>query len=125
MVEPYLGRVLTNQKTIESRFARLRTAPYGCVTTGDTIWLKRSGGPIVASVRAAEVLQFANLTPERVDALLARWAAGLRLENDFAARARDCRYATLIWLTELNVLAVPVPYRRRDRRGWVVLEHDP
>ena len=125
MVEPYLARVLANQKTIEARFARLRAAPYGCVRAGDIIWLKRSGGPIVASVRAAKIRQFADLTPDRVDALLARWDAGLRLENDFATRARDCRYATLIWLTELNLLATPVPYRWRDRRGWVILEQNP
>jgi hypothetical protein len=124
MVEPYLARVLAKQKTIESRFARRRVAPYDCVTAGDIIWLKRSSGPIVASTRAAEVRQFANLTPERVDALLARWHAGLQIENDFAVRARDCRYATLIWLTELNLLAAPVAYPRRDRRGWVVLEQD-
>ena len=121
MVEPYLARVLASEKTIESRFARVRAAPYGRVAPGDMIWLKRSGGPIVASVQVAEVRQFADLTPERVDALLARWGAALQLEDDFRMRVRHCRYATLIWLAKLKVLPAPVPYRRRDRRSWTVL----
>jgi len=120
--EPYLTRVLAGEKTVESRFARVRAAPYGRVAPGDLIWLKRSGGPIVGCTRAAEVRQFANLTPERVDALLDQLAGALRLDCDFAARARGCRYATLIWLAEVRALPTPLPYPRRDRRGWVVLE---
>jgi hypothetical protein len=122
MVEPYLARVLASEKTIEARFARVRAAPFGRVARGDVIWLKRSSGPIVASVRAAQVRQFSGLTPERVDALLARWGGALQLEDDFVAHARHCRYATLIWLARLKVLPAPVPYRRRERRGWVVLD---
>ena len=121
MVEPYLARVLAGEKTIESRFARVRAAPYGCVTPGDTIWLKRSGGPIVGIALAADVRQYSYLTPERVDALLERYGAALRLDGDFATRVRSCRYATLIWLVEVRAFDMPIRYRRRDRRGWVTL----
>src|SRR5690349_4668447 len=68
--EPYLTRVLSGEKTVESRFARVRAAPYGRVAPGDLIWLKRVGGPIAGVARAAEVRLFADLTPQRVDALL-------------------------------------------------------
>jgi hypothetical protein len=120
--EPYLAQVLLGEKTIESRFARVRAAPYGRVALGDLIWLKRAGGPIAGVARAAEVRQFADLTPERVDALLDQFADALRLGEDFAARARRGRYATLIWLDHVRALTPPLPYPRRDRRGWVILE---
>jgi hypothetical protein len=122
MAEPYLARVLAGEKTIESRFARVRAAPYGCVAPGDTIWLKRSGGPIVGLALAAVVRQYDDLTPERVDALVERYGAALRLDADFAARVRSCCYATLIWLVEVRAFDMPIRYRRRDRRGWVTLE---
>jgi hypothetical protein len=124
MVEPYLTRVLSGEKTIESRFARVRAAPYGQIAPGDLIWLKRAGGPIMGSARVAEVHQYAGLTPERVDMLLARWGAALRLEAAFIARIRGCRYATLIWLGDVRALPAPIRYERRDRRGWVVLDTD-
>jgi hypothetical protein len=121
MAEPYLARVLAGEKTIESRFAQVRAAPYGRVAPGDTIWLKRSGGPIVGIALAAEVRQYAELTPERANALLERYGAALRLDADFAARVQSCRYVTLIWLVEVRALDMPIRYSRRDRRGWVTL----
>ncbi|HJZ47077.1 MAG TPA: ASCH domain-containing protein [Roseiflexaceae bacterium] len=119
MVEPYLTRVLAGEKTIESRFSRSRIPPYGCVAAGDLIWLKRAGGPVLASARASEVRQYSGLSGKQVDALLARWGPELNLEADFAARARECRYATLIWLGEIVLLPEPQAYRRRGRQGWV------
>jgi hypothetical protein len=122
--EPYLTQVLSGEKTVEARFAWVRVAPYGRVAPGDLIWLKRAGGPIAGVARAAEVRQFANLTPERVDALLEQLVHVLRLHEDFAERARGRRYATLIWLAKVCTLPTPLPYPRRDRRGWVVLDKE-
>ncbi|MCS6840817.1 MAG: ASCH domain-containing protein [Roseiflexus sp.] len=120
--EPYLSRILAGEKTIESRFLRVRAAPYGCVTAGDTLFLKRASGPIVATARAARVVMFDDLTPARVAALLERYAGGLRLDDDMRARAQSSRYAVLIWLTDVAPISDPPLVSKRDRRAWVVLE---
>lgn len=123
--EPYLWRVLGGEKTIEARFLHVRAAPYGCVAPGDSIGLKRVGGPIIAATRAAEVRHYADLTPARADALIAQFADGLWLEPDFVAQARERRYAVLIWLDAPRRLPAPLRYAKRDRRGWVVLDRAP
>jgi hypothetical protein len=122
MREPYLTRVLAGRKSIEARFLRVRAAPYGRVAPGDRIWLKRSGGPIVATAQASEVHQHADLAPAQIIALIEQFQGGLQLDDDFIARAQGCRYAVLIWLANVQALATPIHYPRRDRRGWVVLE---
>lgn len=122
MREPYLGRVLAGTKTIESRFLRVRAAPYGVVAPGERLLLKRAGGPVVAEATAAAVRQYADLTPDQIDALLKEHASGLRLDDDFAARARGCRYAVLIWLADVRRLAAPLRVEKRDRRAWVRLD---
>jgi ASC-1-like (ASCH) protein len=122
MHEPYLARVLAGEKTIESRFLRVRAAPYDRVAPGDRIWLKRAGGPIVAVARVGAVRQYADLSPGQVVALIDQFRDQLCLDEDFARKARGCRYAVLIWLSDVHVLAAPVPYPRRDRRGWVVVD---
>lgn len=119
--EPYLSRILHGEKTIESRWLRRRAAPYGRVSAGDTIYLKQAGGPVVATARAAEVWQFDDLTPERVDALLAQFGDALRLDADFVTHARGQRYAVLIRLADVHVLPQPLACAHRDRRGWIVL----
>ncbi|GIW02317.1 ASCH domain-containing protein [Roseiflexus sp.] len=120
--EPYLSRILAGVKTIEARFLRVRAAPYGSVTAGDTLFLKRAGGPIVATARAARVATFDHLTPTQITALIERYAAELRLDNDMRSHAQHSRYAVLIWLTDVAPLGDPPTVSKRDRRAWVVLE---
>jgi hypothetical protein len=121
MREPYLTRVLSGEKTVESRFLRVRAAPFDRVAPGDRLLLKRVGGPIVAEATAAAVRQFADLSPERVLALTDAFRDELRLDADFAARAHAARYAVLVWLANVRPLESPRTYAKRDRRGWVVL----
>lgn len=120
--EPYLSRILAGEKTIESRFLRVRAAPYGCVTAGDTLLLKRASGPIIATAQAARVVTFDDLTPVRIEALLERYAAELGLDDDIRARASRSRYAVLIWLADVALISNPPTISKRDRRAWVVLE---
>ena len=98
--EPYLSRILMGVKTIESRFLRMRTAPYGRVAVDDQLILKRSGGPIAATARVAKVACYDNLTPARVAALIDQYAAGLCLDDDVLDRVQHSRYAVLIWLSD-------------------------
>ncbi len=119
--EPYLSRILAGVKTIESRFLQVRAAPYGRVAVGDTLILKRTGGPIVATAQAARVATFDHLTPERVAALIERYAAELCLDDDIRSRARHSRYAVFIWLTDVTPITDPPVLSKRDRRAWVVL----
>ena len=55
LVEPYLGLVLRGEKTVESRFAKVRCAPCGCVSREDLVLLKRSGGPVVGAFLVGSV----------------------------------------------------------------------
>ncbi|MGQ9547746.1 MAG: ASCH domain-containing protein [Roseiflexus sp.] len=120
--EPYLSRILMGVKTIESRFLRVRTAPYGCVAAGDRLLLKRSGGPITATARVTDVAFYDNLTPTRVAALIDQYAGGLCLDDDMLKRAQRSRYAVLIWLGDVAPIEFPPLLNKRDRRAWVVLK---
>ena len=42
--EPYLSFVLDGVKTVESRFSRVRCAPFQQIRSGDIILVKQSGG---------------------------------------------------------------------------------
>src|SRR5215210_2794220 len=54
-VEPFLDYVLDGSKTVESRFSVNRCAPFGKVSPGDMVLLKRAGGPVVGIARVRTV----------------------------------------------------------------------
>jgi hypothetical protein len=120
LVEPFCSWLLDGTKTIESRFSRIRCAPYGTLAEGDVIAVKKSGGPVTGAFQAGTVRSY-QLTPALVADLRHRYAARICASDDqFWADRTGCAYATLadvVHVRPLPALAFP----KKDRRGWVQL----
>jgi hypothetical protein len=124
MTGHYLDRLLDGTKTIESRFTRNRVAPFERVTDGDVIFFKPSPGPITAAGLAG-VVHHLDLGAVPLDQVADRYAAAIAPSDaSFWADRAAARYATLVTMLDV-VKTVPVPVRKRDRRGWVVLGQPP
>ena len=63
-------KILTGEKTAESRWYKTRLAPWGRIEPGETVYFKDSGEPVIIRVRVTRVLQFSNLTPTKTKRIL-------------------------------------------------------
>ncbi len=79
LTEPFCSLLLDGAKTIESRFSRVRCAPYGTLAEGDIVVVKKTGGPVTGAFQAGTVRSY-HLTPARVcPACTGRsWATSVR-----------------------------------------------
>jgi len=120
-VEPYLKFVLDGSKTVESRFSVHRCAPYGRVSRGDVILLKRTGGGVVGLCQASQVWNYA-LQPGALSEIKQLFGPAIcpQGEDFWDVRAR-ASFATLIRVGHARAIE-PLVVPKRDRRGWVVLE---
>ncbi|GIW08833.1 MAG: hypothetical protein KatS3mg060_3638 [Dehalococcoidia bacterium] len=118
-----LAAVLAGQKTIESRFATDRRLPWGRVGPGDRLWLKQSGGRVVAVAEAAWVQFYADLTPAAVAELFRQYPA-IRAGLAYQAAKASARFGSLIGLNNIRRLD-PFALRGRGRSGWRLLEGPP
>jgi hypothetical protein len=109
----YLDGFLDGTKTIESRFTKVRCAPFGKVNRGDIVYLKLASGPVLAKARVKDVLYFAALTPEQVRKLKEKY------QQNYAPL--NSKYATIIFLEDIQRVK-PLRINKRDRAGWVVLD---
>jgi hypothetical protein len=117
--EPFLSLVLDGSKTVESRFSRVRCAPFELVSDGDIILLKRVGGPICGIVLARRAW-FYELDKKALASIRKTYSSTICADDEFWRRRRDACYATLIELAEPT--AIPATAcAKRDRRGWVPL----
>lgn len=95
-------KILSGEKKIESRWYKLRRIPWDTIQAGETVYFKNSGEPISLRTEVESVLQFANLTPEKVKAILYRYGAedGIEKESipDFFERFKHKRYCILVFL---------------------------
>lgn len=123
LVEPYLQFILEGQKTVESRFATRRFAPYNRVNKGDIVLLKRSSGPIVGICQVTYVW-FYELEPESWQMIQEKFAAAICPKDDnFWQERQKASYATLMRIQNVRPIT-PIKFVKRDRRGWVVLREN-
>ncbi|NVM29292.1 MAG: ASCH domain-containing protein [Candidatus Helarchaeota archaeon] len=119
-VEPYLKYILEGKKTVESRFSVNRIAPYKKVHRGDIVLLKRSGGPIVGLCMITDVW-FYRLDPKTWLNIKKEFSQYLCVQDpSFWSARENASYATLMKLGHI-IRIEPTIYKKRDRRGWVVL----
>ena len=110
----YARLVVSGEKTCESRFTKTLREPFGRVAAGETVYIKRRSGPVVASARVEQVLCVSGLSPAAVEDLLERHAAEICAEPSYVDLVRDRRYATLVWLREVRPMDL-----RPDLSAWV------
>jgi ASC-1-like (ASCH) protein len=100
------AKILGGEKTIESRWYMQKTAPWNMIDTGDAIYFKDSGCPVTLKARVECVLQFEDLTPEKVQTIIMQYGRQDGLDvNDFEkwhSLFKDKRYCLLIFLTAVE-----------------------
>lgn len=116
----YLAKILNGSKTAECRLSRTRRAPYKAVDVGDRLWLKVSGGAVVATAVVRAVRFFHPLGPASLTQLRKRYAKCVRADRGFFSRHERARYGTLIHLGHVQAIE-PFTIAKSDRRAWVVL----
>ena len=121
LLEPYLRYILEGTKTVESRFSKNRIAPYRMVRSGDVVLLKSAAKRTIAGICLVNNVWFYQLDPATWEEIRSRFSSALRADDaSFWERREGARYATLMRISETYALP-PVEVRKRDRRGWVIL----
>jgi len=120
---PYLDLLLIAAKTVESRFAADRRAPYKKIDAGDVLLLKQVGGPICGIALAKKVF-FYEITPRRFGAIKTNFGPDLKIDDmDLWARYKKASYATLIRVDQVRKID-PITYIKRDQRAWVTFQSE-
>ncbi len=107
LTKRFMDKILTGEKTIESRWSKDRRSPFERANPGDTVYFKYSCGPIAARAIIRRVEYFERHTSA---ALIAQYvfknygALGLESENaaqQFLEANRHKCYVTFITLKQV------------------------
>lgn len=120
----YLRLVLDGTKTLECRLSRTRRLPFGAVRPGDTLWLKRSAGPIVAKARAESVESIELNGARSLEMIESRYRDELGVAAAFFRERSGVRYVTLIRFDRVRRIPA-LQIDKRDRHAWLILPGPP
>lgn len=115
-------KVLSGQKSVEIRLSQNQIAPYLEVQKKDEILLKISGGKIIGKAIVDNCLYYEILNPTTIDKLRENYQDEAAMDENFWDAHRNARFATVIFLKKPTKFLMPVVFKKRDRRPWVVME---
>lgn len=123
LVQPFLDLILKGEKTIETRFTKVKCPPFQKVKEGDIILLKKSGGLVVGEITAGKVEYFSDLSPEKMEELK-KYSSEICADYDpyFWEKRKDSRYISFIHIARVKKYETPYPFPKNDRRAWLILD---
>lgn len=121
-----IPKILTGEKTIESRWYQTRRAPWGKIKIGDTIFFKNSGEPVTVKAKISKALQFEIKNLATAKNIIKKYGREICLVNKNPKTwNRLPKYCILIWLA--NPQSIKKPFNI-DKRGfgistaWLVVD---
>lgn len=123
-----IDQILTGDKTIESRWLKNRSSPYGRVLAKDTIYFKQSGGLILAKAVVKKVVQYDNLDQITAEKVVNKYG-GLGKINlqqiDNLSWLSGKKYCVLIWLDNPQKV---IPFKINKAgfgigSAWIIVEN--
>lgn len=116
-----LAKILSGEKTIESRWYKTKKPPFNTLKQGDTIYFKESGSKVSARARVREIETYDNLSPNDVQFILSRYSAQLGVNVWKYDLIRDKTLCMLIFLQNPEKIS-PFPIRRCYGTAWISVD---
>ena len=102
----FTEKIATGQKTIESRWYNVRYAPWGRISPGDNIYFKNSGEPVTIQAKISRVINFSDLTPEKVQTILEDYGKEMGIDEPdmpkFIEMFKHKKYCILVYLKDAH-----------------------
>lgn len=120
--------ILSGKKTVETRFSQFKIAPFGQISIGDIVFIKISGGEIVGQFKVKQVHSFEGLEAKDLEKIFQEYGEKISLsgkleDQKYQQTKVSSRYGTLIFITQAErLITSPIKFKKKDLRGWVVLD---
>lgn len=97
-----MPKILSGEKSIESRWYQNKRAPWGKIKAGETVYFKNSGEPVTIKAKVHKVLKFESLTPQKIKVILEKYGRADGIAQDkilfFEDLFANKKYCLLIFL---------------------------
>ncbi len=100
-----LQKIISGEKTIESRWYKFKKTPYQQIKTGDTIYFKDSGEPVNVKAKVSKTFFFDNLDESKIKNIITQYGERIGISISSVDRLVGKNFCTLMFLE--NVEQIP------------------
>ena len=97
-----LAKIISGEKTIESRWYTFKKTPYNNISVNDIIYFKESGESVSIKAEVSKVLFFDKLNPEKIKDILMQYSGQISVSLDYADELNGKNFCTLMFLSNVE-----------------------
>ncbi len=97
-----LAKILSGEKTIESRWYKFKRTPYKTIYVGETVYFKDSGEPVTAKAIVEKALFFEDLDYSKIKNVLENYGKQICIPLSSAEKLVGKNYCTLVFLKDVE-----------------------
>jgi len=117
-----IEKIFSGVKKVEGRFSQVRIPPFGKVSAGDTVLIKKPGEKIVGQFLVDRVVYFDHPTKDEIEQVKKKYGKQMALPKVFWLDKEKINYITLMFIKSVTKFIVEPQIPKKDLRPWVVLE---
>ena len=117
-----IEKIFSGVKKVEGRFSQVRIPPFGKVSAGDTVLIKKPGEKIVGQFLVDRIVYFDHPTKDEIEQVKKKYGPLMALPKVFWLDKEKINYITLMFIKSVTKFIVPPQIPKKDLRPWVVLE---
>lgn len=121
-----IPKILSGEKTIESRWYQSRISPWNNISAKDTVYFKNSGGLIEARANVSKVFQFEFKNISEIKNVVKKYGKDICLiERNPEKWGRVPRYGILIKLENPKIIPKPFQINKSgfgSASAWIVVK---
>jgi len=103
-----IPKILSGEKTIESRWYKNRVAPWNRIKSGDTVYFRDSGEKVTVKAEVNKVLQYEKLDRKQFTEIMTKYAQEIGLTKiSYNEYYQSKNYCILIFLDNIEKLPKP------------------
>ncbi len=112
-----IPKILSGEKTIESRWYQTRRVPWDSIQKGDTVYFKNSGEPVTVSATVSDVRQFVIDDIQDAEKIVRKYGKKICLADNFNVWSPVPKYCMLVFLE--GPILIKKPFQI-DKKGFGV-----
>lgn len=120
-----IPKIVSGEKSIESRWYQTKRAPWNKIHEGDTIFFKNSGEPIIAEAIVSEVMQFKICNIEDEESIIKKYGKEICLINKNPTTwGKIARYCILLRLKNPALIKEPFQINKKGfgiGAAWITI----
>ena len=97
-----LPKILSGEKTIESRWYKFKKAPYEAIKAGDIVFFKNAGEPVTVKSSVKKAIFFDNLNNAKIKDILQQYGEKIGVPISYAKKIADKKYCILVFLSNVK-----------------------